>query len=469
MRDVQGRPLVMTSGNRCDEPIAYEEADAIDRLRGIADLFLTHNRPIHLRCDDSVTRVIAGKELPVRRSRGYAPQPVRLPVECIRPTLAVGGQLKVAFALGHGQNAILSHHMGDLDHFAAYTAFERNIAHFERLFRIRPQRIAHDLHPDYMSTRYAQKRAETSDVELVAVQHHHAHMVSCMAEHGLTEPVVGVTFDGTGYGTDGTVWGGEFLVGDYQSFRRAGHLRDVGMPGGEQAIREPWRMAVSHLLDAECDVTALESLVPAKAIQTVRAIIQRRINTPMTSSIGRLFDAVSKCGPPSGTPRRFGILAWSLRRACAKTITLLPRPPPRRWPSRRPRPATQPRRPRRAPSRPHARAAKRRVVGDPRSRPGTRSCSAVPASETYSELSRDLPLSPPAAQSADEAGQRAQGHGGRGGAGGWHHAPFGIKGLSEDGRHPWLGGHPLRSRPRTPHPFCRTIRPVISPYPSSRF
>ncbi len=293
LHDVQGVPLVMTSGNRCDEPIAYEEADATRRLRGIADLFLVHNRPIHLRCDDSVTRVVAGQELPVRRSRGYAPQPVPLPFECRRPTLALGGQLKVAFALGRGRHAILSHHMGDLEHFAAYTAFERDIAHFERLFGIRPQRIAHDLHPDYASTRYAQKRAVRTGVELVAVQHHHAHMASCMAEHGLTEQVIGVTFDGTGYGADGAVWGGEFLVGDYQNFRRAGHLRYVGLPGGEQAIREPWRMAASHLVDAECDLTPWESSVPPGALHAVRTMIERRFNTPMTSSAGRLFDAVA--------------------------------------------------------------------------------------------------------------------------------------------------------------------------------
>ena len=205
----------------------------------------------------------------------------------------MGGQLKVAFALGRGRQAILSHHMGDLEHFAAYTAFERDIDHFERLFGVRPQRIAHDLHPDYASTRYARQRAEETGVELVAVQHHHAHMASCMAEHGLTEPVIGVTFDGTGYGSDGAVWGGEFLVGDYRSFRRAGHLRYVGLPGGEQAIREPWRMAASHLLDAECDLTPLESLVPPGSLRTVRTMIERRFNTPLTSSAGRLFDAVA--------------------------------------------------------------------------------------------------------------------------------------------------------------------------------
>jgi hydrogenase maturation protein HypF len=291
--DVQGIALVMTSGNRADEPIAYEEADALERLHGIADLFLVHNRPIHLRCDDSVTRVVAGQELPVRRSRGYAPQPVQLPVTCGRPTLAVGGQLKAAFALGRGDQAILSHHMGDLEHFAAYTAFQRDIEHFQRLFGVRPQRIAHDLHPDYASTRYAQQRARAEGEELVAVQHHHAHMASCMAEHGLRGAVIGVTLDGSGYGSDGAIWGGEFLVGDFTTFRRAGHLRYVGLPGGEQAIREPWRMAASHLLDAECDLTPLESLVPPGSLHAVRTMIARRFNTPMTSSAGRLFDAVA--------------------------------------------------------------------------------------------------------------------------------------------------------------------------------
>ena len=218
-------------------------------------------------------------------------------MECSRPTLAVGGQLKTAFALGRGRHAIISHHMGDLQHFAAYTAFQRDIDHFERLFGVRPQRIAHDMHPDYESTRYAKKRAETAnvehDVELVAVQHHHAHMASCMAEHELTGPVIGVTFDGTGYGTDGAVWGGEFLVGDYRGFRRAGHLRYVGLPGGEQAILEPWRMAASHLLDADCPLTPLESHVPDGSLNILRTMIERRVNTPQTSSIGRLFDAVA--------------------------------------------------------------------------------------------------------------------------------------------------------------------------------
>jgi hydrogenase maturation protein HypF len=210
--------LVMTSGNRSDEPIATGEPEVFDRLKGIADFFLTHDRPIHVRCDDSVTRVIAGIESPIRRSRGYAPQPIRLAIPCSEQILAVGGQLKGTFALFREGQAVVSHHLGDLDHFAAFAAFERDIALYEKLFAIRPRWIAHDMHPDYASTRYAIKRAAAEGIGLIAVQHHHAHLASCMAEHGLDRPVIGVSFDGTGYGTDGAVWGGEFLVGDYRSF-----------------------------------------------------------------------------------------------------------------------------------------------------------------------------------------------------------------------------------------------------------
>jgi hydrogenase maturation protein HypF len=302
LRATQGVPLVMTSGNRSDEPIAYEDRDAVERLAGIADLCLTHDRPIHVRCDDSVTRIVDGGELPLRRSRGYAPQPITLPLDCPLPILAVGGQLKGTFALGRGAHAFLSHHLGDLDHFDAYQAFVKDIALYEQLFAIHPRVVAHDLHPDYASTRYARQRrgAEAegqscpdAGVQLFAVQHHHAHMASCMAEHGLLEPVIGVTFDGTGYGTDGAIWGGEFLVGDYRQFRRAAHLRYVGMPGGDQAIREPWRMALAHLVDASARDDLLAGRVPALARRTARTMIERRFNTPLTSSAGRLFDAVA--------------------------------------------------------------------------------------------------------------------------------------------------------------------------------
>ena len=296
LRDI---PLVMTSGNRSDEPIAVENHDALDRLNGIADWFLIHDRPIHVRCDDSVARVVDGTESLVRRSRGYAPAPIGLPFDCPHPILAVGAQLKSTFALGSGRHAVLSHHLGDLDHHAAFRAFERDIVLYQQLFAIEPVQIAHDRHPGYASTGYAHRRAGLSNGSLeepqflVAIQHHHAHMASCMAEHLLTDPVIGVTFDGTGYGPDGAVWGGEFLIGDYREFRRAGHLRYVGMPGGDQAIREPWRMAVAHLRDAGNSNREFVSRPPPAAIRTIEQMLEKRINTPMTSSAGRLFDAVA--------------------------------------------------------------------------------------------------------------------------------------------------------------------------------
>jgi hydrogenase maturation protein HypF len=293
LRAVGGRPLVMTSGNRSDEPIAYRDDEAPRQLAGIADLFLVHDRPIHVRCDDSVTRVVDRVELPLRRSRGYAPRPIALPLDCSRPTLAVGGQLKVTFALGRRRQAFLSHHMGDLDHYEAYRAFERDVALYERLFAVTPQLIAHDLHPDYVTSGYARQRAERLGTPLLAVQHHHAHLASCMAEHGLTEPVIGVTFDGTGFGTDGAVWGGEFLVGDYRGYRRAAHLRYVGLPGGDRAVREPWRMAVAHLGDARADLSSLRARVLPVELRTVERMLERGLNTPLTSSAGRLFDAVA--------------------------------------------------------------------------------------------------------------------------------------------------------------------------------
>jgi hydrogenase maturation protein HypF len=293
LRALEGMPLVMTSGNQSDEPIAYEDGDAVARLGGIADFFLTHNRPIHVRCDDSVTRVIGEMESPIRRSRGVAPQPVRLPMACMKPVLAVGGQLKGAIALGRETQAIVSHHLGDLDHFEAYRAFERDVALYEQLFATTPATIAHDLHPDYASTRYAIRRAAEAGMECVAVQHHHAHMASCMAEHGLDEPVIGVTFDGTGYGTDGAVWGGEFLLGDYGAFRRAAQLRYVGLPGGDKAIREPWRMAIAHLRDAGARCPPLEKRHTAVEWKAIERMLERRFNTPLTSSAGRLFDAVA--------------------------------------------------------------------------------------------------------------------------------------------------------------------------------
>jgi len=317
LHGLRGVPLVLTSGNQSDEPIAYEDNDALQRLGGIADFFLTHNRPIHLRCDDSVTRVVAGEELPIRRSRGYAPQPLELPLECPRPMLALGGQLKNSFALGRGRHAFLSHYLGDLDHYQAYRAYTEAIAHFEALFGFRPEALVHDLHPDYASTEYALRRTQArsasggtvpalalgacvrrsqeagNGLRLLAVQHHHAHLASCMAEHGLQGPVLGVTFDGTGLGMDGTIWGGEFLTGDYRGFERRGRLRQVAMPGGEQAIREPWRMALAYLLDAGEDCSLLGPDISSLTRNTMTRMIENQFQCPLTSSAGRLFDGMA--------------------------------------------------------------------------------------------------------------------------------------------------------------------------------
>jgi hydrogenase maturation protein HypF len=293
LHELGDSPLVLTSGNRSDEPIAYEDEDAVARLGDIADFILTHNRPIHVRCDDSVMSVIDGKVTALRRARGYAPEPITLPLALPCPTLAVGGQLKSTFALGCERRAFLSPHLGDLDHLAAYQAFEQNLKLFGNLFAIRPELLVHDLHPDYASTVYAERRAAREGLRLLAVQHHHAHIASGMVEHGLDGPVIGVAFDGTGYGTDGAIWGGEFLIAGYGEFQRIAHLRYVGLPGGDAAIRATWRSAAAHLLDAECDLSLLSRTVSAQELRTVEQMIHRQFQTPLTSSMGRLFDAVA--------------------------------------------------------------------------------------------------------------------------------------------------------------------------------
>jgi hydrogenase maturation protein HypF len=326
LRATGGLVLVMTSGNQADEPIATDNDDAVERLNGIADLFLLHDRPIHVRCDDSVTRIACGIEMPVRRSRGYAPRPIRLPIRAPMPILAVGGQLKATFALGRDEQAFVSHHLGDLDHFAAYQAFERDIELYERLFGFRPACIVHDLHPDYGSTGYARRRAERSGERLLAVQHHHAHIASCMAENGLTGSVIGVAFDGTGYGIDETIWGGEFLVGEYGGFRRAGHLRTVGMPGGDQAIKEPWRMAFAHLADANIDEPRLRARLLPHDIRAIEQMLQRGFRTPMTSSAGRLFDAVSSLASVVDVARYEGQAAIQLEALAVSVPTAEPFP-----------------------------------------------------------------------------------------------------------------------------------------------
>jgi hydrogenase maturation protein HypF len=288
-------PIVLTSGNVSDEPIAYRDEDALARLAGIADAFLTHDRAIHIRTDDSVTRVFRGRPMPVRRSRGFVPEPVAVPGGFPRQVLACGAELKNTFCLGKDRHAFVSHHIGDLENAETLRSFTEGIEHFRRLFDVHPSVVAYDLHPEYLSTKYA---LDLADVDLVGVQHHHAHVASCLADNGWSADggrVIGVAFDGTGYGTDGTLWGGEFLIADYAGFERAGHFAPVPLPGGQAAIRQPWRMAAAYLdgldgLDAgNLDVMRRHSAQwPA-----IVAMARKGVNAPLTSSAGRLFDAVA--------------------------------------------------------------------------------------------------------------------------------------------------------------------------------
>lgn len=290
--------LIMTSGNLSEEPIAHDNAEAQSRLAALADDFLWHNRPIHSPCDDSVARVFRGELCLIRRSRGFVPMPIPLP-EPGPDVLACGAEQKNTFCLARGDAAVLSQHIGDMDNAETADYFERAVEHFRVLFQAEPKALAHDLHPGYRATVYAWRRAAETGAKLIGVQHHHAHIAACMAEHDLHGRVLGVAFDGVGYGTDGTLWGGEFLLAGYQGFRRLGHLRPVRLPGGEAAIRRPYRMAYAHLLDAcgpeEADEIArrlLPDLSPQEA-QVVKAQVSRGLNSPYTTGMGRLFDAVS--------------------------------------------------------------------------------------------------------------------------------------------------------------------------------
>lgn len=288
-------PIVLTSGNVSDEPIAYRDHDALARLAGIADAFLTHDRPIHIRTDDSVVRPFAGRESVLRRSRGYVPEPVPLGVRAPRPILACGAELKNTFCLAKDQHAFLSQHIGDLENYETLRSFTEGIEHLGRLFDITAEVVAHDLHPEYLSTKYAVDLAHDRDLELVGVQHHHAHIASCLADNGEAGPVLGVAFDGLGYGTDGTIWGGEFLLADLVSFERVGRLAAVPMPGGTAAIRQPWRMAAAYLDRAYGEPPVGLDVVRRNEQRwpDVVAIARAGVGSPLTSSAGRLFDAVS--------------------------------------------------------------------------------------------------------------------------------------------------------------------------------
>ncbi|WP_433498893.1 carbamoyltransferase HypF [Sphaerimonospora sp. CA-214678] len=291
-------PYVLTSGNVSDEPIVHRDRDATDRLgRGLADAFLTHDRTIQARAEDSVILLAHGRRIPIRRSRGFAPLPLPLSRPARRAILACGAELKSTFCLVRGGHAFLSPHVGDLKDYATLRAFTEEITRFRRLFDVTPELVVHDAHPEYLSTKYAQ---ELADVDLVAVQHHHAHIASCLADGGEEGTVIGVAFDGTGHGPDGTVWGGELLVADLTGFTRAGHLAPVPMPGGTAAIRQPWRMAAAHL-DAAFDGAPPPDLAVrlrnAAEWDRVTAVARSGLNSPLTSSAGRLFDAVAAlCG-----------------------------------------------------------------------------------------------------------------------------------------------------------------------------
>jgi len=288
------KSLVMTSGNVSDEPIAYTDEEACHRLSEIADFFLLHDRDIHMRCDDSVVRAFKGRPYVLRRSRGYVPFPIKLSFD-LEMILACGGELKNTFSLSRGPYVFVSHHIGDLENMETLLSFEQGIEHFKNLFSIEPKAVAYDLHPEYLSTKYA---LSLEGIPKVGVQHHHAHVVSAMAENGLAGDVIGVALDGTGFGMDGTLWGGEFMRANLSDFERLAHLKQIPMPGGSMAIKEPWRMALAYLFEAFGDKTMELELDWMRKRDRHRCgllkrMMEKSVNSPLTSSMGRLFDAVS--------------------------------------------------------------------------------------------------------------------------------------------------------------------------------
>jgi hydrogenase maturation protein HypF len=326
--------LVMTSGNYSDEPIVKDNDEALVRLAGVADAFLLHNRPIHIHCDDSVMRVFDASlsgllplgAAPIRRSRGYAPLPIKLPF-ALPPVLAVGGELKSTFCLTKAAYAFLSHHIGDMQNLETLKAFERAVDHMQSIFSIAPELIACDLHPGYLSTSWAQEHTDkTANRRLARVQHHHAHIASVMAEHGSdgSQPVIGFSFDGTGYGTDGAIWGGEVLIANYRGFERAAHLKYFPLPGGDAAIRRPNRTALAALWAAGID---WDERLPPVAASTApeRRVIWRMLETGLnsvaTSSMGRLFDAVAALAGVRQTANYEAQAAIELEARAARNIT----------------------------------------------------------------------------------------------------------------------------------------------------
>lgn len=291
------KALVMTSGNLSEEPIVVSNEEAIQKLSRIADHFLLHDRDIYMRVDDSIVKVEENRKKALRRARGLAPEPIDLGEE-MAEIFAAGALLKNTFCLTKGRNAILSQHIGDLENIQALDFYQETLRNLKNTFRAEPDIVAHDMHPDYLSTRFALDYAREKGIpeeKIIAVQHHHAHIASAMAEHNLSGEVIGISFDGTGFGTDGNIWGGEFLIASRRDSRRAAHLKYMKLPGGDMAAREPWRMAVSYLIDACGTTDALrgfkERIGPNADI--VAAMVRKGVNSPLTSSMGRLFDAVA--------------------------------------------------------------------------------------------------------------------------------------------------------------------------------
>jgi hydrogenase maturation protein HypF len=310
LRDT-GIPLVMTSGNNSDEPIAYRDDEAFRQLGEIADFFLVHDRPVHMRCDDSVVRVARGETYPIRRSRGYAPAPLGVAEGFERHTLACGGELKNTFCVAKERHVFPGHHIGDLENYETLRSFREGIEHYCRLFDVKPELVAYDLHPEYLSTKYARELEEVG-LPAVGIQHHHAHVASCLADNGRpgVERVIGVALDGTGYGTDGAVWGGEFFEGSLEEgFSRRAHLEYAPLPGGAAAIRQPWRMALAHLITIYGKQEALKLPLAVvrrtgeRDVRLIARLVERGLNTPPTSSAGRLFDTVAALVGVPGTGR----------------------------------------------------------------------------------------------------------------------------------------------------------------------
>jgi len=288
-------PLVMTSANVSDEPICYADEEARLRLGSIADNFLVHDREINIRTDDSVVRVFDDKQIMIRRSRGYAPAPIRTSFSVSRPILACGAELKSTFCLARGHDAYLSHHIGDLENFETLMSFKDGISHFQQLYGIEPELVAYDLHPEYLSTKYAQS---LYGPEKIGVQHHHAHIASCMADNAIDGEVIGVAMDGLGFGLDGKLWGGEFLLADFLTAERVAHLSYIPLAGGAKAVREPWRLGAVYLQQAfgnDCTSLKLDfnNRLTPKNWASLRSMVAAGVNSPETSSMGRLFDAMA--------------------------------------------------------------------------------------------------------------------------------------------------------------------------------